>query len=561
MLRPYRQDPWRTRLICGLGLVVFGILIICAKTNLNHWFGGCLVVGGLLLVVWVPRVRNQLGAAFITERKRFRLLEREARIVVIGGGTGLGTILRGLKKITNDLTAIVTVADDGGSSGRLRKEFGILPPGDIRNCLIAMADLEPLMEQLMQYRFNGGSGLAGHNFGNLFLTAMTGITGDFQKAIEASVNVLAVKGRIFAATLDNVSLRAELQDGAMVEGESTISRSKTPIKRIYLEPAAAKAVPESLEAIAAADLIIIGPGSLFTSVIPPLLVTEILAAVKAAAAAKIYICNVMTQPGETDGFSASDHLRVLLEHTDPKLVDYMIINDQEVPPLAQAIYAEEGAEPVLPDQEKVLSLGVRPVSGPLLDINGLVRHDADRLANLLVKMMPMFFSRRRRWQRSWYRFLGILGGVVGKLGIVASGGRLRWRPVERGKALKFDFIAKNLNRVQEPACDVYTSAEEAPAVLRPYKIDYEKNLVIGVYLGERPSGGFGLTPLGVRLKRNGLEIAYREEKPLQAGAVQRLTYPAAFFVLDRRDLPVGKLPLYLKSEEAKKTILVQNISL
>src|SRR5690606_20695093 len=168
----------------------------------------------------------------------------------------------------NDLTAIVTVADDGGSSGRLRKEFGILPPGDIRNCLIAMADLEPLMERLMQYRFNCGSGLAGHNFGNLFLTAMTGITGDFQKAIEASVKVLAVKGRIFAATLDNVSLRAELQNGVVVEGESAIGQSKAPIKRIYLEPAAAKAVPESLEAIAAADLIIIGPGSLFTSVIP-----------------------------------------------------------------------------------------------------------------------------------------------------------------------------------------------------------------------------------------------------------------------------------------------------
>ena len=561
MLRPYRQDPWRTRLIFGLGLVVFGILIAFAKTNLNFWFGGCLVFGGLLMVVWVPRVRNQLGVAFITERRRFRLLEREARIVVIGGGTGLGTILRGLKKITNDLTAIVTVADDGGSSGRLRKEFGILPPGDIRNCLIAMADLEPLMEQLMQYRFNGGSGLAGHNFGNLFLTAMTGITGDFQKAIEASVKVLAVKGRIFAATLDNVSLRAKLQDGAVVEGESAISQSKAPIKRIYLEPAAAKAVPESLEAIATADLIIIGPGSLFTSVIPPLLVKEILAAVKAAAATKIYICNVMTQPGETDGFSASDHLRVLLEHTDPKLVDYMIINDQEVPLEAQAIYAEEGAEPVVPDQEKVLSLGVRPVTGPLLNTNGLVRHDADRLANLLIKMMPMFFSRRRRWQRSWHRFLGVLGGVVSKMGIVASGGRLRWRPRERGKALKFDFIAKNLNRFQEPACEVYTSAEEAPAVLQPYKIDFEKRLVIGVYLGERPYGGFGLAPLGVHLKKNGLEIAYREEKPLHAGVVQRLTYPAAFFVLDRQDLPPGKLPLYLKSEETKKSILVHKISI
>lgn len=560
MFRPYRQDPWRTRLIFGLGLVVSGILIAFAKSNLNLWFGGCLVVGGLWTVRRTPRVRNQMGAAFVTERKRFRLLEREARIVVIGGGTGLGTILRGLKKITNDLTAIVTVADDGGSSGRLRKEFGILPPGDIRNCLIAMADLEPLMEQLMQFRFNCGSGLAGHNFGNLFLTAMTGITGDFQKAIEASVNVLAVKGRIFAATLDNVSLRAELQNGAIVNGESTIGQSNTPIKRIYLEPAAAKAVPESLEAIATADLIIIGPGSLFTSVIPPLLVDQILAAVKAAKATKIYICNVMTQPGETDGFSASDHLRILLEHTDPKLVDYMIINDQEVPPEAQAIYAEEGAEPVLPDQDRVASLGVCPVLAPLLNTNGLVRHDADRLANLLIEMMPMFFSRRRRWRRNWQRFLGVLGGVFGKLGIVASDGRLLWRPAERGKALKFDFIAKNLNHFQAPACEVYTSAYEAPSVLHPYKIDFGKNLVIGVFLGERPCGGFRLTPLGVHLKKGGLEITYREEKPLHAGVVQRLTYPAAFFVLDRQDLPSGKLPLYLK-EEAEKPVLVQKISL
>lgn len=561
MFRPYRQDPWRTRLIFGLGLIVCGILTIFAKTRLNLWFGVCLVAGGLLLVVWVPRVRNLRGMAFITERKWFRLLEREARIVVIGGGTGLGTILRGLKKITNDLTAIVTVADDGGSSGRLRKEFGILPPGDIRNCLIAMADLEPLMEQLMQYRFNGGSGLAGHSFGNLFLTAMTGITGDFQKAIEASVKVLAVKGRIFAATLDNVSLRAELQNGAMVEGESTISKSKTPIKRIYLEPAAAKAVPESLEAIAAADLIIIGPGSLFTSVIPPLLVKELVAAVKAARATKIYVCNVMTQPGETDGFSASDHLRALLEHTDPKLVDYMIINNQEVPPEAKAVYAEEGAEPVLPDPEMVLSLGVRPVQAPLLNTNGLVRHDADRLANLLVKMMPMFFSRRRRWLQRWRRLRGLVGDAIGRSGIVAAGGRLRWRPTERGKALKFDFIAKNLNRCQGPACEVYTSAEEAPAVLQPYKINFERNLVIGVFLGERPTGGFGLAPLGVRLKKNGLEIAYREEKLLQAGAIQRLTYPAAFFVLDRRDLPAGELPLYLRREEVKKTVLVHKLSL
>ncbi|HHT48965.1 MAG TPA: uridine diphosphate-N-acetylglucosamine-binding protein YvcK [Firmicutes bacterium] len=567
MLRPYRNDYRPTKLIFGLGLVFGGMLVLFSRINLNLWFGGCLIFGGLLALIryghsWTGK---HVHSAFVKERRYFRLLEREARIVVIGGGTGLGTILRGLKKITHNLTAIVTVADDGGSSGRLRKEFGILPPGDIRNCLIAMADLEPLMEQLMQYRFNGGSGLAGHNFGNLFLTAMTGITGDFQKAIEASVKVLAVKGRIFAATLDNVSLRAELQDGEIVKGESTIGQSKAPIKRVYLEPAAAKAVPESLQAIAEADLIILGPGSLFTSVIPPLLVNEILAAVKNSAATKIYICNVMTQRGETDGFTAADHLRALLEHTDGKLVDYMIINNQEVPPEARAAYAEEGAEPVLADREKVSGLGVRPIAAPLLNTNGLVRHDADLLAKLLMELMPAFLRRGKYWSRYWQRFLRLLGGgVIVSLGITEERGlrhRWPWPPLEREKELKFDFITKNLNRFQATACEVYTNQEEAPPELQPYKLDYQKNLVVGVYLGERPSGGFALTPVAVRLKNNRIVITYREEEPWQAGAVQRLTYPAAFFILDRTQLPTGQLSLHLRREEEKRPVWVEQIFL
>lgn len=564
MLRPYCKDRRRTKLILGLGLVLGGTLILLTKTNLNLWFGGCLIFGGLLALIrgrkrWGGR---QHGPAFIRERNGFRPFEGEARIVVIGGGTGLGTILRGLKKITHHLTAIVTVADDGGSSGRLRKEFGILPPGDIRNCLIAMADLEPLMEQLMQFRFNGGSGLAGHSFGNLFLTAMTGITGDFQKAIEASVKVLAVKGRIFAATLDNVSLRAELQDGMVVCGESTIGQSKAPIKRIYLEPATAKAVPESLQAIAEADLIIIGPGSLFTSVIPPLLVKEILAAVKASAATKIYICNVMTQPGETDGFTAADHLRALLEHTDDKLVDYMIVNNQEVPPEARAAYAEEGAEPVLPDREKITALGVCPIAAPLLNTNGLVRHDADLLAKLLVELMPVFLRRRDRWRRWWqWLFRGLRGGGAANLGITGDAGlRRSWLSL-REKELKFDFIAKNLHRFQMSACEVYTNEEEAPPELRSYKLDFRKNLVIGVYLGERPCGGFALTPIAVRLKNDRLVITYREEKPWQAGVIQRLTYPAAFFILDRSQLPSGQISIHLRREEEKRPVWVEKLIL
>lgn len=560
MLRPYGKDRWRTRKLLGLTLAISGILVIFTDSTLAAWFGGCLSLGGILVLIQPPRTRLRSGAAFITERKRFKLMVRKPRIVVIGGGTGLGAILRGLKNITDQLTAIVTVADDGGSSGRLRKEFGILPPGDIRNCLIAMADLEPLMEQLMQYRFNGGSGLAGHSFGNLFLAAMTAITGDFQKAIEASVKVLAVRGRIFAATLDNVSLRAELQDGVMVNGESTISQSKAPIKRIYLEPTSAKAVPESLQALTEADLIIIGPGSLFTSVIPPLLVKEVLAAVKASTATKIYICNVMTQPGETDGFSAADHLRVLLDHTDRKLVDYMIINDQEVPPEAQAVYAEEGAAPVLPDREQVAALGVRPITAPLLNTNGLVRHDADRLAKLLAELLPSFLGRRNRWHRNWRRWWRILGQTTAlKIGTTVGGGPTC--PVESGKALQFDFIAKNLPRFKTPSYAVYTKEEETPAELAPYHLDYEKSLLIGVFLGERPNGGYGLIPREVRLKKNKVEVLYRVEEPLQRGVVQRLTYPAAFFILDRSELPGGELAFFLKEEGSKKPVLVKKLNL
>jgi uncharacterized cofD-like protein len=534
-------------------------MIIFADSKLAAWFGGCFSLGGFMMMIQ-PRTRLRSGMAFITERKRLKLLVRKPRIVVIGGGTGLGTILRGLKSITDQLTAIVTVADDGGSSGRLRKEFGILPPGDIRNCLIAMADLEPLMEQLMEFRFNGKSGLAGHSFGNLFLTAMTAITGDFQKAIEASVKVLAVKGRIFAATLDNVSLRAELQDGAMVNGESTISQSKAPIKRVYLEPTVAKAVPESLHALAEADLIIIGPGSLFTSVIPPLLIKEILAGVKASTATKIYICNVMTQPGETDGFSAAAHLQALLDHTDRKLVDYMIINDQQVPLEAQALYAEEGAEPVRPDREQVAALGVRPITAPLLNTNGLVRHDAERLAKLLVELLPSFLGRRKRWRRNWQRWWRILGQVTAvRIATMVGGGPTSL--VEAGKALPFDFIAKNLTGFKTPSCTVYTKEEEAPTELVPYHLDYEKNLVIGVFLGERPWGGYSLTPREVRLKKGKVEISYRLEEPLQRGVVQRLTHPAAFFILDRRELPSGEFAVHLKEERGEVPVLVKKLDL
>ena len=333
---------------------------------------------------------------------------RGPKIVVIGGGTGLGTIIRGLKSITDNLTAIVTVADDGGSSGRLRHEFGILPPGDIRNCLIAMADLEPLMEQLMQFRFAGGAGLAGHNFGNLFLTAMTGITGDFELAIKASSQVLAVRGQVLPATLENVSLVAEMQDGSVVRGESNLREQGIGIERLRLEPADCQPVPEALAALAEAEAIILGPGSLYTSVIPNLLVREISEALRKAPGLRIYVCNAMTEPGETTGYTASDHLKALLRHGGEGLIDLALINNEPVPPHLVEAYAREGAAPVKADLDAVTALGITPLAEPLIVKNGLVRHDAQELSRILlglIRVKKLSAGPSARWRKRFHRVL------------------------------------------------------------------------------------------------------------------------------------------------------------
>lgn len=566
MPRRFLKLRFIRRITLAFGLGISGLLVSLSTINLNFLFGGFLLVFGLILLIDLlvePSKEPPLFSRVVTENKGLlKLLEKEVKIVVIGGGTGLGTILRGLKRLTSNLTAIVTVADDGGSSGRIRKEFGILPPGDIRSCLIAMADLEPLMEQLMQFRFDGGPGLAGHSFGNLFLTAMTGITGDFQKAIEASCQVLAVRGRVFAATLDNANLRAELKDGSVVKGESMIGKSNSPIKRIYLEPSEAKAVPESLNALEEADLIIIGPGSLFTSVIPPLLVKQVLAAVKASRATKIYICNVMTQPGETDGFTASDHLRALLEHTGEQLVDYMIINDQMVPPEAQAVYAEEGAEPVLLDPEKIISQGVTPITAPLLNTNGLVRHDADLLADLLSALTPSLLKKQIGFPGRFQRIIKKLKELTNiKVGITPDFGKNPFLKQGRRNPIKFNFMAKNINGFTEPAFELYPNKREIFRDLLPQELDLEKNLILGIFLGERPSGGFTLTPISVNLKGTSLFIYYREEEPLGKEVIQRLTYPAVLLTVDKRDLPRGEVLIYFINEDRKKPMTVKKVFL
>jgi len=315
-----------------------------------------------------------------------RHLKRGPRIVVIGGGTGLSVLLRGLKEFTSNITAIVTVSDDGGSSGRLRGELGILPPGDIRNCVLALADTEPLMEKLFQYRFTSGS-LEGHSFGNLFIAAMTDILGDFELAIKEFSKVLAVKGQVLPATLEDTILCAEMEDGEYVEGESAISTNPKAIKKIYLKPKNARPLKESIDAIRKADAIILGPGSLYTSIIPNLLVKSIPGEIRKASALKIFVVNIMTQLGETKGFKASDHVKVLLEYGGKGLIEYAVVNTSEVPEKIRKRYEKEGAEPVKPDAKVIESMGIKTVTGDFINKSHFVRHDSHRLARTIMKLI------------------------------------------------------------------------------------------------------------------------------------------------------------------------------
>jgi uncharacterized cofD-like protein len=319
-----------------------------------------------------------------------------ARIVALGGGTGLSAVLRGLKEYVvgpkgnggarpiADLTAVVTVTDDGGSSGRLRREYSVLPPGDIRNCMVALSKDEHLLGELFQYRFPVGRGLAGHSFGNLFLTALTNITGDFSQAIQVSAQVLAIRGRIFPSTAQNVTLEAELENGIIIAGETNISRSRKPINRVRLVPRRVRPVREALDALRNADLILIGPGSLYTSIIPNLLVEEIVDVIANSRATRVYIANLMTQPGETQHYSVADHVRAIYHHTRSGLFDFVVINNRPVTPRLLRRYQTLGAEPVDPSLEELDQLGLRYVTGNLLQEEGVVRHDQSRLTQLLI---------------------------------------------------------------------------------------------------------------------------------------------------------------------------------
>lgn len=337
--------------------------------------------------------RNQRSMGETLYRKM--KLNHGPKIVAIGGGTGLSTMLRGIKKITNNITAIVTVGDDGGSSGRLRQEMGILPPGDIRNCIAALADDDDIVTQLFQYRFKTGEGLEGHSFGNLFITAMTAICGDMITAIKESSKVLLIRGKVIPATTDDMRLIAKMEDGSYVRGESQIPESGKKIVELCAEPEHCKPSNGVIEAINNADLIVLGPGSLYTSIMPNLLVEGVSEAIKNSKAKKIYICNIMTQPGETDNYSVSDHIKAIFEHMKKytknginsgtneakPFVDAVLINNRLPDNLAKK-YEEKDSLPVEVDTNDIKKLGVEIVASKLIEDNknGLVRHSPSRLA-------------------------------------------------------------------------------------------------------------------------------------------------------------------------------------
>lgn len=310
------------------------------------------------------------------------------KVVVIGGGTGLSTMLRGLKLYTNNITAIVTVGDDGGGSGKLRADLGMLPPGDIRNCILALADTEPIMEDLLQYRFKEGS-LKGQNFGNLFLAAMAGISDNFEDAVQKMSSVLAVTGKVLPVTLDDMKLIAELENGSVVEGESIIPeeviKQKSKIKQLRIDPERAKPLMDALIAIKEADAIVMGPGSLYTSIIPNLLVEDIVEGINKSDAIKIYISNVMTQPGETDNFAVSDHIKTLMKYSGKNSVQYVIANNGTIPTDVEERYLSQGSKLVKLDYENIEDLNVKVVETDLVKITkGYVKHDAEHLAQVLM---------------------------------------------------------------------------------------------------------------------------------------------------------------------------------
>ncbi|MGB3614060.1 MAG: gluconeogenesis factor YvcK family protein [Elainellaceae cyanobacterium] len=354
-----------------------------------------LVIGILLIFLGQTRTLNSITEVLMPNGdedlvdllSKHRRLNRGPKLVVVGGGTGLSTLLRGLKHFSANTTAVVTVADDGGSSGRLRREIGVLPPGDIRNCLAALADEEKLLTELFQYRFSAGNGLEGHSFGNLFITAMGEVTGDLEQAIAASSRVLAVRGQVLPATLSDVQLWAEMEDGRRIEGESNIAKARGKVVKVGCSPANPPALPKVLQAIHEADFVVIGPGSLYTSIIPNLLVPDITQAIAACTVPRVYICNIMTEPGETDDYTVAEHIRAIDDACGAQLFDAVLIQGRSPSDMAIERYKRAGSTPVVLDREAVKRTGRRIIIANVMieTSDGQVRHSSDQLAGVLMR--------------------------------------------------------------------------------------------------------------------------------------------------------------------------------
>jgi uncharacterized cofD-like protein len=398
---------WLGLLVLGVAIMGLGISYLLREAYLSYTFPGVayyltlqfiprylrgmlfVVMSGWLLLTALWNLNRALLAPFISNNHgdpiavriyNHHARQRGPRVVAIGGGTGLSMLLSGLKEHSSNLTAIVTVADDGGSSGRLRREMGVLPPGDLRNCIAALAEAEPLMRSLFQYRFSEGSGLEGHSFGNLFIVAMSGVTGNFEEAIRATSRVLNVRGQILPSTLANVSLTALTDTGERIHGESRITEAGKPLREIFIEPADALAYPEAVDAINEADMIVVGPGSLFTSILPNLLVRDIREAVHASEALKVYVCNVATQRGETDSFTVADHIRALENHLGGRVFHHVLANNN----VSEALPPTWHSRPV-----SINGAGAhepRLIVADVISEDNRYRHDPQKLARALMRI-------------------------------------------------------------------------------------------------------------------------------------------------------------------------------
>lgn len=384
----------------ALSKVVFDLLLAlipsCLHSEYLTLFGLALfVLGIIMMVIGLRYFVRSLADIFVTDSAQKvidvifskRRLVKGAAVTVVGGGTGLSNLLRGIKQITNNCTAVVAVTDDGGSSGRLREEFGIIPPGDLRNCLIALADTEPLMGKLMQHRFDEKSSLSGHSFGNLFIAAMAETVGNMEKGLNATSKILKVRGNVMPATLESVRLKAQMDDGSIIDGETKIAGAGKRIEKLMLEPAEPVATQSAVNAIMNADIVIFGPGSLYTSIITNLLLPEIKEAVLKSKGVKVYICNVMTQPGETDGYSAYDHVKAIYDHVGEYFFDFIIVNKQSVSQDLLDKYALKGAYPVKNDNGMIMAMGASVVEANLISEQNLVRHDPVKLSKTIIALM------------------------------------------------------------------------------------------------------------------------------------------------------------------------------